>query len=245
MSKRRRDRNVLGNVGLAVLAAGTIGVVASAFVSADSKAPTATQVQSYYESHTAVPTPTVDTRPLAVFVGDSYAQGRGASGPATQWVTLVSKRMGWGHVNLGRGGTGYVSTADASGCGLSFCANFQEMTEYGLNSQKPAIFVVSGGQNDFDDFMKDPSTVTAAIHKTYKSIRDRLPEAKIVAVGPSTPWTIGPDVRGLDRVVQDAATYVSLIEPNVIEKRMVGPDGAHVTDEGHAAIAERVASALR
>jgi lysophospholipase L1-like esterase len=41
------------------------------------------------------------------------------------------------------------------------------------------------------------------------------------------------------------AEYVSLIDPRVIEERMVDLDGVHVNDEGHRAIADRVLAGIR
>jgi lysophospholipase L1-like esterase len=50
----------------------------------------------------------------------------------------------------------------------------------------------------------------------------------------------------VDKAAKDVgATYISLISPDVVKKEFVLPDGGHVSDKGHAAIAERVIAALR
>lgn len=119
-----------------------------------------------------------------------------------------------------------------NGCGLDVCPNYQQMADLAV-TKKPAVVVVAGGQNDFDDYAADPEKVTAAINATFTKLRSKLPKAKIVAVGPSTPWAVGENVLGLDAAVQDAAgvakaTYVSLLDLNVVTPDMTLADKAHV-----------------
>jgi lysophospholipase L1-like esterase len=185
--------------------------------------------------------------PVAVFLGDSYTQGDGATAPGARWVNLVATAKGWDFVNLGRGGTGYLVTS--SGCGLSVCPNYAGMIPE-VAKESPDVIVVAGGQNEFHAFNTTRQDVIDAIRKTYAELHARFPEAQIIAVGPSTPWDVNPDVALFDRVVQDAAAsaearYVSLIEPNVIGDGMLAEDKVHVNDAGHRAIAERVTAALR
>lgn len=189
------------------------------------------------------------TLPQAVFLGDSYTQGTGASVPSKRWTSLVSAAFKWEEINNGRGGTGYVSTSNVDGCGLSFCPNIEAMADQAIE-EAPAVVVVSGGQNDFPTFIEDPAAVSDRLTATYQKIRKALPKAKIVAVGPSTPWGVGGPVIGLDAAVQKAAKavgakYVSLISPDVIKEEFVLSDGGHVNDAGHKAIADRVIGALR
>jgi lysophospholipase L1-like esterase len=87
--------------------------------------PVSDKVQAAYESGRSL-APAV-TKPAAVFFGDSYTHGTGASTATTSWVPLVSAAMGWGTENLGRGGTGYVATSNEKGCGLAFCPNYDQM----------------------------------------------------------------------------------------------------------------------
>ena len=162
---------------------------------------------------------------------------------------MLSGSQNWQETNLGRGGTGYLTTATAAGCGLDYCPNYLEMVPE-VASAAPDIVVISGGQNDFNTFTIDSAAVTAAVNATYQATRSALPNARIIAVGPSTPNTASASFMEFDRAVQDAAVsigaaYISLLEPAVIEAEMVTEDGGHVDNSGHAAIAERVLSALR
>lgn len=251
MSKLRRlNGKVLGNVGLAVLALGTIGAVAATVTAEGNPAPVSSQVQSYYEANSAQPTIATSTpKPVIAFIGDSYTQGAGASDKPLRWTEQVAAATGMWPENLGRGGTGYVTVAGKAGCGLDVCPNYAQMVP-DVAAKNPATVVVAGGQNDFGLFERDPAAVTAAVNKTFTDLRSALPNAKLVAVGPSTPWTVNPSVVAFDAAVQEAAetvnaAYVSMIEPNVINKDWLLEDRAHVNDAGHKAIAERVLTALR
>ena len=196
----------------------------------------------------APPTPS-DFGQRAVFLGDSYTRGTGASSPGVKWTSLVAAQRGWQETNLGFGGTGYLTAAGVQGCGRPVCPNYQEVVGQAVSAE-PDIVVVSGGQNDFPAFETNRPGVTKAVNSTFASLRRDLPDARLIVVGPSTAGKVNPTVTGLESVVERAAqdhgaTYISLNRPTpVITPNMVLPDGAHVNDEGHRAIADRVLSAL-
>ncbi|MET4705313.1 SGNH/GDSL hydrolase family protein [Frigoribacterium sp. UYMn621] len=185
----------------------------------------------------------------AVFIGDSYTQGAGASGPATRWVTLVSLKEGWEPQNLGRSGTGYLSSGTPTECGQVRCLNFVEMVPLAI-AAKPEVVFVSGGQSDFELFLKDRASVLTAIDTTFASLRTGLPDAHIYAIGPSTTGAVSKPIVEFDSAVRAAAaragaTYVSLIEPNVIKPTFIAADRAHVNDAGYSAIAARIEEAIK
>ncbi|GHD42121.1 hypothetical protein GCM10008097_07670 [Mycetocola manganoxydans] len=198
----------------------------------------------------SAPAPTKATQPIAVFIGDSYTSGYGASIPTLAWASLVASGEGWKAVNLGRGGTGYLATSGLNGCGKEYCPNYQEMVAEAVKN-RPDVVVVAGGQNDFTAFTEDPDATRAAIEATYDSLREGLPDARIIAVGPSIPAAraAGPTSTTFDALVKEAAesvggSHISLIDPPIFTAAMILPDAAHVNDEGHAAIAARIEEAL-
>lgn len=195
----------------------------------------------------ATPPPTA--RPLtAVFIGDSYSFGMGASAPALRWTTLVADHEGWIELNAARSGTGYLKASGGTLCGNEHCPNYLQVVPHVIRAE-PGVVVVAGGQNDLGAFPARRAATIAAITRTFADLRRGLPGARIIAVGPSTPWAITPDLIALDAAVRDAAAmvgaeYLSLIKPNVLVPAMISPDGVHVSDAGHAAIAARVIAAL-
>ena len=185
----------------------------------------------------------------AVFLGDSYTQGWGASEPDRRWSALVAHDAGWVEVNQGQGGTGFVATSGLGGCGLVYCPTYLERVP-DVIAVHPDVVVIAGGQNDLTALAADPDAVRAAVDATYDQVRDGLPQARIVAVGPSTAQPGNALIVELDGWVRAAAArvgaeYLSLIDPPVIDQESVAPDGVHVTDAGHRAIAERVLAGIR
>lgn len=205
-------------------------------------APAATPAPTPTPTPTPSPTPTPDP-PVAVFVGDSYTTGEGASSSAKRWSTLVADEMGWTERNVAQGGTGYVSR-NAEISKRSYREQLWSAPRAGVR-----FVVIAGGQNDFGELREDPEQVFEAVADAFELAHRRFPDAEIIAVGPSTPWDIGLEARALDSAVRAAAeeqeaTYVSLLDPDVVPERFVHPDGVHVTDKGYAAIARRVISQI-
>jgi lysophospholipase L1-like esterase len=214
--------------------------------------PTATPTPSPSPSPspTNSPTPEPDlptVAPRAAFIGDSYTQGGGAEPDSERWSTVAAAALGWTELNFGRGGTGFVTSNSYLGCGLEYCPTYVE-TVPEVVAAAPDIVVVAGGQNDFETFVEDPDAVRAAISETYNSLRAGLPQARMVAVGPSTPWEVDDVAIAFDAAIRTAASavgaqYVGMLEPNVIDPAFLLPDG-HVNNDGHRVIAERIVAAL-
>lgn len=253
--KKILQNKALQNIGLAVLLLATLAAFVYAFLPKPSATPVggatqpaeATPPSAPAETATASPTPSATATeteeagpPVAAFLGDSYTEGIGASGQENRWSTLVSLELGWEEMNHGISGTGYATNAQGPG----YANRLDDVI-----ADNPDVVVVSGGQNDFSTYQFDPQGTLQAISSVYEELRAELPDAEIIAVGPSTPSAVDQTVFALDAAVQEAAesvdaTYVSLLDPDVFTLDMIQPDGVHVDDAGHAAIAERVINAV-
>lgn len=206
-----------------------------------------TQPQTVASARTTWPTLAARAEPpVAVFIGDAYSAGVGASETSKRWTTRLSAAEGWQEVNVARAGTGYLTTAGLAECGRTFCSNYEGAVAEAIRN-KPQIVVVAGGQNDQS---QDLAAEQAAIAKVYHDLRQGLPDAQIIAVGPSTAQPQpGPKLLAIDAAVKAAATandalYVSLLDPPAIQPGMVPADKGTVDDAAHAAIEQRVAAAL-
>jgi len=224
-------------------AASTASLVPTLPPSAAYPAPAASPADPAEPGDAAEPT-TPAQAPVAVFLGDSYTQGYGAVPVERRWSSLVAADAGWTEVNQGLGGTGYVTTATPHACGLDACPTYVERVP-GVIAAAPDIVVIAGGQNDRWALAGNPERVRAAVDATFDGIRQGLPDARMIAVGPSTAEPATALIVELDDWVQAAAErvgaeYVSLIDPVLIEESMVAPDGVHVTDAGYRALADRV-----
>jgi hypothetical protein len=231
----------LRSLGYALVAVLLIAAVITAVLALRS------QDRSQAASGGAEPLPTLAAdppRPVAVFIGDAYSAGIGASEGAKRWTSIVASSQGWEEVNLAHGGSGYLSDGGDDDCGGAPCVNYQTTVADAVRLGA-AVVVVAGGSNDQDG---DIDAVNAAVLSTYQGIRVGLPSAKIIAVGPTAP-EVTADLRAIDGAVERAATavgatYVSLLDPPVVTAAPL-PDGAFVDDEGHAAIADRVNGVLQ
>jgi lysophospholipase L1-like esterase len=192
--------------------------------------------------------PRTDVAPVVAFIGDSYTQGAGADPRSQRWSTLLAKDMKWVEYNFGLGGTGYVTSGDPEACAKPECP------DYGVTSAKaisgnPDIVVIAGGQKDVPRFERDPDMVRDSILGLYKMIRESLPNARIIAIGPSVPGELSDTVLAFDRVIQESAAsvqaeYISLLSPNVIDPADLTSDRIHVNNTGHQAIAKQIITAL-
>jgi len=227
-----------------------VGIFAGVGISAAASRPS-TASQTYTPPPADIGGP---SQPDALFIGDSYSAGTGASSQVKRWTTLVSTAEGWKERNFARGGTGFVSTATAAGCGQAFCPAYIGMIEQAAKSGvDPDMVFIAGGQNDTDEWFQadDGKIVRDAINATYQKARSTFPNAKIIAVGPTWLGTSAGWQDDFDAAVQAAAAgvnaqYVSLRNPPVLnDPAMELGDGGHVNDLGHRAIADRVISALQ
>ena len=236
---------IVASVMVALVAAVVVGMIAGAGGTAagDTSGEASGSPSPTPSASPMVPTVTVEKKPVALFIGDSYTMGQGSSAPEKRWSTIVADKMGWAERNEAQGGTGYVSRS-VTIPKLSYGEQLRAAPKDGVD-----VVVIAGGQNDFDELKEDPELVFSAVARAFKTAHQKFPDARIIAVGPSTPWDIGLEARALDSAVraaaeQQGATYVSLIDPDVVLDQYVHEDGVHVTDEGYAAIAHRVISQI-
>jgi lysophospholipase L1-like esterase len=189
--------------------------------------------------------PVRTARPLVAILGDSYESGLGTTRESARWSSLVATRNGWLEANLGRGGTGFVTTAGSGGCGLPVCPTITDMASAAV-AAKPDIVLVSGGRNDG----AATPAVQAAIETTIAALRAGLPNARIVVISPmwdsSTP---GPALASMEAwEAASAGAHAAQLVPGAASWLTGHPewiaDGVHPNDQGYAQIATRVLDAL-
>ena len=192
--------------------------------------------------HVATSRPAV---PLTVaFIGDSYTGGSDMGGNGDQNYTMIlGHQLGWNIVNHAAGGTGYVHGSAEAG-------PFESQQLPAVVAAHPDVVIIVGSRNDINE---RPQDITQAADHLYDSIRRQLPGAKILVESPIWPGGAPPamdDVR--TAVLRAAATDdVPFVDP--ITDRwfddgqvgLIGSDGVHPNDAGHAYIAERMIGVLQ
>ena len=188
------------------------------------------------------------TMQFAVFIGDGSTQGVGVSSAEDRWVTLLSTQEQWEPSNLGKGGTGYTVSATPEQCGSTFCPSFRDMVPLAVVGS-PDTVVVSGGRADLPAYARDPRAVREAIDATFAELLARLPDARLLAVGPSATSGTTPTLIALNDAIRSAVesnggSFVDLLDPDFVATDPGYVQDGELTESGHAAMAERIESAL-
>lgn len=221
--------------------------------------PVSEKVQRYYDKNvarqadataTATSTPVAPPAPAkkAVFIGDSYAQGDGASAPANKWTAKLSLEQGWAEHNIARGGTGYLATPanPKAACGLEYCPTHGEMIPDAVKAQ-PEIVIVFGGSNDV--WFKS-AAFKSAVDGFYRELRGALPNARIVAVSPVWDASKPPSqLAAYGDAIRAAVTaargeFVDVKQPLEGHPNWTTADGVDLEDAGHAAVYLALKAAL-
>ena len=190
------------------------------------------------------------SRPIAVFLGDSYTAGTGASAATTRWSATFAAQRGWLELDLARGGTGYLATSGLNGCGLPTCPSIPDMATWAV-AANPDVVVVAGGRNDLTLMSQNPAAEQTAITTTLARLRAGLPSATIILVSPfwdaSAPPSSLATIAGWEKA---AATTYGAVYVDGAAQWLVGhpewitSDNVHPNDLGHAQLAARLQAAL-
>lgn len=220
-------------VGVAIVAAAIVATIAivmairpGAAVASAGSTPVAKSAASAKATQT----------PRAVFLGDSLVQGTSGG----SWVTDTAAALSWEPVNLGRGGTGYRTSAGKNGCGVDYCPTFVEMTDAAV-SQNPNIVVISGGVND------GTKDVSDAAKTLFRRLRASLPNAKIFVLSPfagtNTIPSIATEVKSAAALA--GVTYVDIGSPFEGHPELLGADGTSPNAEGYRVLSNTITKALK
>ncbi|MBV8178036.1 MAG: SGNH/GDSL hydrolase family protein [Mycobacterium sp.] len=181
-------------------------------------------------------------------IGDSYTAGtdeggQGSSAWTTRtWLALAHQGVQISPDVASEGRAGYVVRGDHGSV-------FEDLTGRAVQPDD-ALVVFFGSRNDQG---VDPMQMAAMAHDTFDLARRMAPSSKLLVIGP--PWpTANPPFDVLyvrDTLNSQAewagATFVDPIGEGWFVGRpdLIGPDGVHPNDAGHAYIAEKIAPLIR
>lgn len=177
-------------------------------------------------------------------IGDSYTTGTDEGGWGANawtnrtWLTLARQGVQVAPEVASEGRAGYVVRGDHGSI-------FEDLTNRAV-SPDDALVVFFGSRNDHG---VDPVQMATMAHDTLDLAHRIAPSAKLLVIGP--PWTDSDPpwdvlyVRDILRVAaHDAgATFIDPISDGwfVGRPELIGPDGVHPNDAGHAYMAEKIA----
>ncbi|EHB54965.1 lipolytic protein G-D-S-L family [Mycolicibacterium rhodesiae JS60] len=181
-------------------------------------------------------------------IGDSYTTGtdEGGQGPQSwtsrAWLLLAGQGARIDADVAAEGGAGYGIRGNQGSL-------FEDLTLRAVD-RDDALVVFFGSRNDQPvDLHQYPMLVG----DTFQAARHMAPRAKFLVIGPPWPTADPPrEVFALRDILRAQAKTVGavFIDPLaegwfVGRPDLIGPDGVHPTDGGHAYMAEKIAPLIR
>jgi lysophospholipase L1-like esterase len=175
-------------------------------------------------------------------LGDSYTAGSAMdSGEKSEWPALLTAGRSWDVARYAMAGTGFVAGRDS---GTDFGARVPDIV-----AARPDVVIVEGGH---DDAGSPPAEVADAARAVLTGLRTGLPDARILVLGVLWPDSAPAAVFALDNLLKVVADEVGGAFSDALRegwfsgtnRRLIGSDGTNPTDEGHAALAQRIGDAL-
>nr|WP_319452238.1 MULTISPECIES: GDSL lipase [unclassified Mycobacterium] len=177
-------------------------------------------------------------------VGDSYTTGGGEGGLGSKgWTTTAWQQLARQGVAItadvgAEGGAGYVVPGNRGSVFEGLANNVVRPDD--------ALVVFYGSRNDQG---VDPATYFGAALGALNVARRVAPSAPLLVIGPPWPTAdVPPSVTTIRDVLSADARAVGATFIDPIAERwfvgrpeLIGPDGVHPTDAGHAFMADRIA----
>jgi lysophospholipase L1-like esterase len=177
-------------------------------------------------------------------IGDSYTNGTAIGGqganawPALAWKSLARRGMQVTADVAAEGRAGYGVRGDQGNL-------FTDLTPRAVRPDD-AVVVFYGSRNDQG---VDPNTLGGQVYNAFTLAHSIAPTGRLLVIGP--PWPTA-DVPPAVLQVRDILSFQSMlagatfIDPLAAgwfldRPDLIGPDGVHPTDAGHAYMAEKIA----
>lgn len=174
-------------------------------------------------------------------IGDSLMSGFGLSPGETAWPALVAETSGAEVIDLACAGAGFVAFGD---CGTPYAGLVARAI-----AADPDVVVIQSTDNDFG---YNPEWRASAAGGVLRSLREGLPNARIVAFG----TVVYDGESGADEVAATSAelqaatlaaggSFESLGQPLQGHPELMQDDDEHPTAAGQRVLADAAIEALR
>jgi lysophospholipase L1-like esterase len=177
-------------------------------------------------------------------IGDSYTTGTDEGGQGSKtWTSRAWQQLARQGVQIApdvaaEGGAGYGVPGDHGNIFAGLATRVVRPDD--------ALVVFYGSRNDQP---VDPAVMFGVIHDALEVARRVAPKAQLLVIGPPWPTADVPPVVTTIRDVlatvarAEGATFVDPIAERwfVGSPELIGPDGVHPTDAGHAYMANKIA----
>ncbi|MDH6194197.1 lysophospholipase L1-like esterase [Mycobacterium frederiksbergense] len=177
-------------------------------------------------------------------IGDSYTTGAAEGGQGSKgWTTLAWQSLSQRGIQVdadvvAEGGAGYVARGNRNSI-------FGDLTARAVQPDD-SLVVFFGSRNDKDS---DLGAVNRSSHDALVLARQAAPTARMLVIGPPWPTAeVPPALLGIRDILRDQARQVgaTFFDPIadgwfVGHPELIGADGIHPTDAGHAYMADKIA----
>lgn len=193
--------------------------------------------------HKEVVALTFSTNRVAV-IGDSYTAGSGEGGlgekswPRQTWHILARQGVSTAADVGAEGGAGYGTRGSRGRL-------FEDLTAATVKSDDRLV-VFFGSRNDLG---VPPAQLSILAYGTFQLARRIAPTAKLLVIGP--PWPAADPPADVARIRDVLEYQAGLAEATFVDPlaegwfvgmpELIGADGVHPTDAGHAYMANRIA----
>jgi lysophospholipase L1-like esterase len=181
-------------------------------------------------------------------IGDSYTAGTDEGGLGQNawtnrtWLTLARQGVQISPDVASEGRAGYVVRGDHGSV-------FEDLTGRAVHPDD-ALVVFFGSRNDEG---VDPMQMAGMAHDTFELARRIAPSSRLLVIGPPWPNSDPPfDVLYIRDTLRSQAEWAgaAFIDPIsegwfVGRPDLIGPDGVHPNDAGHAYMADKIAPLIR
>jgi lysophospholipase L1-like esterase len=181
-------------------------------------------------------------------IGDSYTTGTDEGGQGQNawtnltWLALARQGVQVAPDVASEGRAGYVARGDHGSL-------FEDLTGRAVQPDD-ALVVFFGSRNDE---AADPAQMAGMAHDTFELARRIAPSSKLLVIGPPWPAADPPfDVLYVRDILsgqarEAGATFIDPITEGWFVGRpdLIGPDGVHPNDAGHAYMADKIAPLIR
>ena len=199
---------------------------------------TATSIGSTTETSTA---------PVALWIGDSYTAGAGATSSATGEALATSAALGWQTDMDAEGGTGFVAAGHAAS--PSNAPLPDRLAADAARFPDPNIVLIDAGRNDLGHPL---AKFRRAVRSSFRMLARDEPSAAVVVIAPYLMRSKPGDYLALRRFLGQQArrhgwAFVDPLAEGWINKtsaRLVVSDGVHPNQAGYDYIVAHLAPAI-
>jgi lysophospholipase L1-like esterase len=190
---------------------------------------------------------TAATPVTALWLGDSYTAGTGATTPAASEACLTSDALGWECLRDAEGGTGYL--ADGHKNSAAYQPAPARLAATKARFPNPGIVLVDLGRNEG---LTPWAQVKPVATKYLNDVRATWPNARLVLIVPYYLASTGPISQFAELYrAQAGKLHATVVDPiadgwiDAASAKLTISDHVHPNPAGHEYIAKHLAAELR